>query len=175
MNFIKTIVNAVMTWVNKRFKENTPNWNQNDSNADGYIRNRPFYTGVGTVTLVDNLTSEEYTNGNKPSCNFVSGQSYDVTWNGILYENLVCRYNGGYNIIVSDEGGFIIDDDGGNSLYVSTDEDDWTVSISTIQEIVHKIDPKYMPITGTEGQFVVIGSDGNMTAKTIPNAEEASF
>lgn len=30
-------------------------------------------------------------------------------------------------------------------------------------------------ITGTPGQFVVIGDDGNVTTKTVPNAEEASF
>ena len=30
-------------------------------------------------------------------------------------------------------------------------------------------------ITGTEGQFVVIGSDGNVTTKTIPSAEGVSF
>lgn len=30
-------------------------------------------------------------------------------------------------------------------------------------------------ITGTAGQFVVIGSDGNVTTKTIANAEEVGF
>ena len=30
-------------------------------------------------------------------------------------------------------------------------------------------------ITGTAGQFVVIGNDGNVTTKTIPLAEEATF
>lgn len=30
-------------------------------------------------------------------------------------------------------------------------------------------------ITGIPGQFVVIGDDGNVTTKTVPNAEEASF
>ena len=30
-------------------------------------------------------------------------------------------------------------------------------------------------ITGTPGQFVVIGDDGNATTKTVPNAEEVAF
>lgn len=34
---------------------------------------------------------------------------------------------------------------------------------------------KQAKITGTAGQFVVIGSDGNVTTKTVPDAEEASF
>lgn len=34
---------------------------------------------------------------------------------------------------------------------------------------------KQPKITGTAGQFVVIGDDGNVTTKTVPYAEEASF
>lgn len=30
-------------------------------------------------------------------------------------------------------------------------------------------------ITGTEGQFVVIGADGNLTVKSVPVAEGVSF
>ena len=42
-------------------------------------------------------------------------------------------------------------------------------------EIADKIASKQDSITGTEGQFVVIGADGKPTVKTIPNAEEAEF
>lgn len=44
-------------------------------------------------------------------------------------------------------------------------EIDFTNSMSTKQDV----------ITGTAGDFVVIGADGNVTTKTIPNAEEVSF
>lgn len=30
-------------------------------------------------------------------------------------------------------------------------------------------------ITGTEGDFVVIGTNGSLTTKSVSNAEEASF
>lgn len=36
-------------------------------------------------------------------------------------------------------------------------------------------DSKQSKITGTAGDFVVIGADGNVTTKTIDNAEEVSF
>lgn len=38
-----------------------------------------------------------------------------------------------------------------------------------------QVELKQDKIIGTAGQFVVIGSDGNVTTKTILNAEEASF
>ena len=30
----------------------TPDWNQNDATASDYIKNRPFYTGDQTFTIV---------------------------------------------------------------------------------------------------------------------------
>lgn len=53
--------------------------------------------------------------------------------------------------------------------------------ISEVLYFEHIFDEKYLPdtvqrtITGTAGQFVVIGDDGNVTTRTIPYAEEASF
>ena len=38
-----------------------------------------------------------------------------------------------------------------------------------------QVSTKQNTITGSAGQFVVIGSDGNVTTKTIPIAEEATF
>ena len=44
------------------------------------------------------------------------------------------------------------------------------------QEYVNKtIKSKQDVITGTAGQFVVIGSDGKPTTRTIPRAEEEVF
>lgn len=41
--------------------------------------------------------------------------------------------------------------------------------------VTNQIASKQNEITGTAGQFVVIGDDGKVTTKTIPYAEEASF
>lgn len=51
--FMKTILSALQTWVNKRIKSNAPNWNENNSEADGYIKNRPFYTDGDQVVQID--------------------------------------------------------------------------------------------------------------------------
>lgn len=41
--------------------------------------------------------------------------------------------------------------------------------------VTNQIASKQDTITGTAGQFVVIGADGKPTTKTIPNAREATF
>ena len=52
-DFMKTIISSLQTWTNKRIKNSTPNWNQNDSEADGYIKNRPFYTDGENIVQID--------------------------------------------------------------------------------------------------------------------------
>lgn len=49
-------------------------------------------------------------------------------------------------------------------------------SVGDLESYVdNKITSKQDVITGTAGQFVVIGEDGKPTTKTIPYAEEATF
>lgn len=123
-----------------------PDWNVNDETAPNYIKNRTHYSESVEITLVDNLTSAEYSAGNYPHCTFIVGQKYDIEWNGTLYKDLICYSDGHFNIIASSDNGcpFYIDDNGGNDLYVDGDDEDWILSISTIQEIVHKLDKKYL-------------------------------
>ena len=78
---MKTILSALQIWTKKLIKKNTPDWNQNDANGDGYIKNRPFYSTEGDDhVLVDNATVE--TTSGQPTYNpfaideFVEGQTY---------------------------------------------------------------------------------------------------
>ena len=146
MDFLKTILNGFWAKVTSI----KPNWNQNNPSADDYIRNRPFYEEVkiGKVIHVDNLTYQDYDNGNAPACNFVPGEAYNVVWNGTLYENLVCYFDGEYNIIADGvQHPFYIDDDGGDALYVSSDDENWTLSIYQIKDVsvLKKLDAKFLP------------------------------
>ena len=125
-------------------------WEQNDETAFDYIKNRPFYEYTSTVTLVDNLTNGDYTSGSTPQCNFIPGKSYSVEFNGTLYTDLICRFDGSYNIIASEDTGqpFYIDDDGGNSLYVNSGSvNEWTLSIYTTGTAIQKLDEKFIPDT----------------------------
>lgn len=139
---LKTFYNILI----QKLKNHRGNWNQNDPTADDYIKNRPFYEEKSLKTLVDNLTVSDF-DDRIPACNFVPNKKYNVVWNDILYEGLICALDAGYNMLGGDGYPFYIDDNGGDSLYVEAldDSTDWTLSIYEDITIVHQIDPKYIP------------------------------
>lgn len=59
-NFMKTIINGLKTWTLSRIKNSRGNWNQNDKNADDYIKNRPFYTYDGENGEVVKKIDDKY-------------------------------------------------------------------------------------------------------------------
>ena len=111
------------------------------------LKDKPFYEKNEIAELVSNLTSEDYNNRNYPPCNFVVGNTYDVIWNGESYNGLICYDSHGYHTIGGEGYPFIIDDDGGDSLYVldnENEEGNFTVSIIR-QKTIKKLDEKYLP------------------------------
>lgn len=146
-NYMKTIASVLKAWTKKEIKENAANWDQNDPNGAGYIKNRTHWEVLEKKIWVDNLTSQEYDKGNIPKCNFVPGNSYNVIFNDVLYENLVCYFDDGWNIVASPDNGypFYIDDDGGDAFYISSDIVPFTVTVYECVNTIHKLDPKYLP------------------------------
>ena len=70
-----------------------PDWNQNDSTAADYIKNRPFYEGDPSETvLVEESTVSFSGSGGMHSAQIQSnfeataGETYKVTWDGAAYE-----------------------------------------------------------------------------------------
>ena len=145
-NIVKTLISGFKILVNKKIRGSVADWNQNDSSADNYVKNRTHWVEEGTVAYVENLTSEMYHNGEAPKCTFVAGNTYDILWNGTWYKGLVCYESEGWRIVADESLGcpFYIDDDGGNALYIESD-DDWTVSIYEYGTVIHKLDEKYLP------------------------------
>lgn len=79
----------------------TPDWNINDENDPGYIKNRPFYDGgFGTVTILEHC---EVTTVSTPDAIYAqlptltipleAGQIYIVTINGTRYECIARGYH----------------------------------------------------------------------------------
>jgi hypothetical protein len=126
-------------------------WEENDEGAPGYINNKPFYEQNSINMIVTDLTKTDYQNSIKPQCTFIPGEIYNVIWNGITYTDLTCYANGSYNVIASNDTGhpFYIDDDGGNGLYVNSEDsnEDWTLSIYTGEVFIKKIEEKFIPDT----------------------------
>ena len=180
-DFMKTILSALKEWVNKRIKNNTPNWNENDPEADGYIKNRPFYTKNVRETLVDNVSIEIIEKGN-PSVNMltidniIEGQTYNVIWDGTEY-NCVAYIAEGPNS-PSIGNGAISNVGGGNGepffitifngkLLLFAEVGTHTISIAKNSIEVKKIPKEYLPeeipninlVNGSaEGSLRTIGS-----------------
>lgn len=158
-DFTKTILSALKEWVNKRIKNNTPNWNENDPEADGYIKNRPFYTKKTSKILADNV-SVEVTHEGSPSVNMltldniIEGQTYNVIWDGTEYECVAYIAEGPNAPSIGN--GMLIGASGGNGapFFITVFQDTTllfaevgthTISIRIFDRVIHKIDEKYLP------------------------------
>lgn len=90
-NLLKIIISALQTWTNKRIKSNTPDWNQNDSNGDGYIKNRPFYTDGDEVVQIDKKYLPDATSFVPEGALRPDYEIYDETQVGYI-KNRPCYY-----------------------------------------------------------------------------------
>lgn len=78
------------------------------------------------------------------------------------YMSLIWRYNTNESGVMTYVFSATRED---HCLYATLTANGWNINENSFQS----------KITGNAGDFVVIGSDGNVTTKTVPNAEEASF
>jgi hypothetical protein len=128
-----------------------------------------------------------------PNFTFDTNGVYSVIFNGIKYENLIPHKNIVFFVIgdmfLTDYPFYIGQHDSTGSFVIGATETpaDTHITILKIEDTIKQLDEIYIPdtiarlnsvqskITGTAGDFVVIGEDGNVTTKTIPYAEEATF
>ena len=141
-----------------------PDWNQNDSTAADYVKNRPFYTETRETVLVEESTVSFPDYGGIHISEFQTtfkatvGETYKVYWDGTIYE-CPCKYFHERNFIgnlsiagdASDTGEpFLIDstmegtNGDGITIYTLDTSDSHTFSISGFVSEVVKIDPKYI-------------------------------
>lgn len=139
-----------------------PDWNQNDSAAPDFVKNRPFYTGdpVETVLVEESTTAfsdEGVAYGGEVTSTFSAtvGNTYMVYWDGAVYESVCADYGAGItaigNLSIAGAGAdtgepFLIVPDG-SSIYIYTADTSasHTFSISGFVQEVVKIDEKYLP------------------------------
>ena len=92
---IKTLYNALI----QRMKKYRGNWEQNDPNADDYIKNRPFYTDDSKKVVIVPNQQITFSDNNailalSEIIEFVVGQSYEVKWDNINYTCIAWDFNG---------------------------------------------------------------------------------
>ena len=126
-----------------------PDWNQNDETAADFVKNRPFYSETGTVTVenaIDGMPLERF-----PV--FSVGDTVTVNVDGV--EHSLVAYNDGGLVIIGDTRSSIENGEGqlGWQIYVNIGEEvcfgamaPHTVSYFGT-DYYHKIDEKYLPDT----------------------------
>ena len=156
-----------------------PDWNQNNETAADYVKNRPFYTcdPVETETIpattVTFTAQEGVMAASWPeSFNAELGKTYNVSWDGTVYE-CVCQSFRGIPIIGnlsiagagSDTGEPFFFMNQSRWLVATTESaTEHMISISEYTSQIVKIDEKYLPEKGLE--IPNDGNDGQILTRT---------
>lgn len=161
-----------------------PDWNQNDSTAADYVKNRPFYTGdpVETVLVEESTVSFADNHGfymGKLESTFSAtvGETYKVSWDGTTYESTCVNFNnlqviGNLSIMGrgSDTGEpFLISTGNGMGIRIATADTSasHTFSISSTVAPIVKIPSKYID-KDTSG-YIVVHKSYTMTEEDVQN------
>ena len=165
-----------------------PDWNQNDSTAADYVKNRPFYTGdtVETVLVEESTVSFAPSEGvymGQLNSTFSAtvGETYKVSWDGTTYESTCVNFNsllviGNLSImgLGSDTGEpFLAVVNNGVKIEIATADTSasHTFSISIAVAQIVKIPAKY--IDKDRSGYVVIHRKDTMTPQEAVNYKTA--
>ena len=152
-NYMKTIISGLKQWVSSQKSD----WNQSDSNATNYVKNRTHYSEIGEIQVLPTKTLDNtYFSLKTP---LIAGEKYTVTFNDVAYQCVAKDYSGyimiGNNAVYEYDDG--VETDTGEPFAIETNGiEAWiylddsvtsapTVSIVFVGEIIHKLDKKYLP------------------------------
>lgn len=153
-----------------------PDWNETDSSCGGYIANKPFYTmPEGTVVASETAVRCDTPYGEDGYYDFLFGRTnigefnYLVEFDGVSYEltgevaDNICSLH--YS---SDEVDFLIMSNDSATVIVST-YGVHTYKITLLEEVVFKIDKKYLPDINTSDGLPPVTIDNNGEVMTVVN------
>lgn len=168
LEYVKTLLNGAIAYIRKEIKDNTPNWEENDPDANGYIENRPFYTEKSKTVITDlgntfddwlSIVGDDYNNAS------ISTLTLSFRIDGVIYQNVVPKH-------ISDGGGWAYYMEwvnkpnewqgghyeysiyfGGGNAYGPKDVQWSIVKVTTINEVVHKIPEKYYDVPTKTSQL----------------------
>ena len=153
-----------------------PDWNQNDSTAANYIKNRPFYTGDPSETVFVEESTVSFSGSGgmylaQIQSNFEAtvGETYKVTWDGATYECVCGDFRNSLfigNLSIAGAGSdtgepflMLIANGNGIQVYTTDTSASHTISISGFAAEVVQIPDKY--ISDTFKDVVIAGNPLN--------------
>lgn len=165
-NFMKTILSGVQAWTRGEIRKSTADWNQNDQNADNYIKNRTHWEEKVTkeesfmIAKEFDLSEEGYLEwANIPI--LTAGQKYVVDWNGERYECLAKLDSYGETVYLGNPhlGEWYENPASSEPFFIATfSKDQWSMiccepGIYTVEillpagrTIIHKLDKKFLDL-----------------------------
>ena len=166
-------------------------WNQNDSTAADYVKNRPFYTGDAIETAVVEESVVSFTeNEGRYAGEFAStftptvGNTYKVYWDSTAYECICINFEhmlclGNMSILgfgsFSDTGEpfLMACGNGGFEVITKDTSASHTISINELVIEVVKIDKKYLPfLSKPSGEsYLTFSSQNSFTLATNGNTK----
>ena len=167
-------------------------WNQNDSTAADYVKNRPFYTGdpVETVLVEESTVTFEDNGGMymgqlESTFSATVGETYKVSWDGTTYECACVEDSGNIaigNLSFVDAGPdtgepFLMGVNNGPSIDIMAADTapSHTFSISGMAAQAVKIDEKYLPDTvATKSEVNNAQTTADTAQTTAENAQNAA-
>ena len=187
LSHLQTILPPIKHLIDK--KAEAVDWNENDSSAKGYIKNRPFYERKDIQILLEG----DFTPTDSPYIEvdmipLISGQEYCVIFNETKYQTIAQEPESGFVFIgnpalfglpVSDEPFAVATSTiEGYSMITSINletgpsMEPFSIVISTTETIIKKIDPKFLPELG---QGTNIGAAGTGEGAEIFNNYEINI
>ena len=167
----------------KRAEDSQSDWNQNDSTAADYIKNRPFYAYETEAVLVEEIAVSFSKSSGLYGAEFPStfeaivGETYKVYWDGVVYECVCVDFNsiltiGNLSIMGAgpDTGEpFFMNIHNGEGILIGTSDtsDAHTFSISGFISGIKKIDRKYLP----KAAFITYDSSNGTYSSDLTNDE----
>lgn len=162
-DYMQNIIEAIKFYTNKLLRKSVANWDQNDSEALDYVKGRTHYVGEEAYTIYesDSITYDSGDLEDLFSEPLIEGNKYTVICNGVTYEcetgtlddgesvyitlgNQALFKNDSIEKIESDEPFLICYSDGWNFTNFSEDGT-YSLKIIGYTEIIHPLDPKYIP------------------------------
>ena len=175
-------------WIDPPQSGVQPDWNQNDSTAADYVKNRPFYTGnpVDTVFVEESTLSFAAEDGAyigqlESTFSATVGETYKVSWDGTVYECICADFSGDIaigNLSIIGQGSdtgepFVMMVYSGEGILIATADTSasHTFSISGTAAPIVKIPAKY--IDKNSSGYVFIHSKDTMTQQEAENYSTA--